>query len=152
MERYCQNNYSSEYDKYDCELNDKGRLLMKRIMIIDDDEQFRTMLKKMLEQNGYTTVEAANGERAMKEMERNPADIMIVDIIMPVMDGLETIIHMQREYPFVKLIAISGGGRIEPQNYLNSAEKLGAVCSFTKPIDNQELLSAIEELLTDLHH
>ena len=121
---------------------------MKRIMIIDDDKQFRTVLKKVLAQHGYPTVEAANGEDAMAQMECNPSDIVIVDIIMPVMDGLETIMKMQNEYPFVKLIAISGGGRIKPQNYLDSAEKLGAVCSFTKPIDNRQLLEAVEELTT----
>lgn len=122
---------------------------MKRIMIVDDDEQFRTMLKDVLEQNGYMTVEAADGGEAMEQMERNPADIVIVDVIMPVMDGLETIIRMRREYPFVRFIAISGGGRIEPQNYLDSAEKLGAFRSFSKPIDNQQLLAAVEELLAE---
>ena len=121
---------------------------MKRIMIIDDDEKFRAVLKKVLGHYGYTTVEAADGEKAMEEMERNPADIAIVDIIMPVMDGLETIIRMHSEYPFVKFIAISGGGRIGPQSYLDTAEKLGAFRSFTKPIDNRQLLKAVDELLT----
>jgi len=120
---------------------------VKHIMIIDDDQQFRHMLKTVLESSGYEISEAPNGAAAFKRMECKPADLIIVDILMPEMDGLETIIRMRDDYPFVKVVAVSGGGRIEPDNYLRSAEKLGALRTFTKPFDNQQLLTAVREML-----
>ncbi len=76
-----------------------------------------------------------------------PADLVIVDILMPSKDGIETIKEFARDFPEVKIIAISGGGLMTPQEYLGMAKKLGADVTLTKPFEPEELLEAIRELL-----
>ena len=75
-------------------------------------------------------------------------DLVITDIFMPMKGGLETIKELKRYCPDVKIIAISGGGKIEPSNYLESAKQLGAMCTLTKPIEKEELLKAVQECLS----
>lgn len=119
---------------------------MKRILIIDDDTQFRQMLRQTLERAGYEVVEAADGNEGIKLFREAPTDLVITDIIMPGKEGIETIIELQREFPDVKIIAISGGGRIEAEEYLGFAKKLKVAGTFEKLFDREELLEAIEEL------
>ena len=120
---------------------------MANILIIDDDDQFRTMLRKMIERNGYEVIEASDGKEGINLYRKNPTDIIITDLIMPGKDGIETIQELKKDFPDIKIIAISGGGRIGPQDYLHLAKMLGAKRTFTKPIELPELLKAIEELL-----
>ena len=120
---------------------------MKRILIIDDDFHVRDMMERLLRRAGYDAQLAANGAEAVKMHRENPMDLVITDIIMPEKEGLEIITEFRRDYPSVKLIAISGGGRIGPTNYLKMAKLLGAERTFAKPVDTPQLLSAIEELL-----
>ena len=117
------------------------------ILIIDDDNQFRTMLRKMIERNGYEVIEASDGKEGINLYRKNPTDIIITDLIMPEKDGIETIQELKKDFPDIKIIAISGGGRIGPQDYLHLAKMLGAKRTLTKPIELPELLKAIEELL-----
>ena len=120
---------------------------MPNILIIDDDNQFRTMLRKMVERNGYEVVEASDGKEGIKLYRKNPTDLIITDLIMPEKDGIETIQELRKDFPDVKIIAISGGGRLGPHDYLHLAKMLGAQRTLTKPIELDELLKAIEELL-----
>lgn len=120
---------------------------MKRILIIDDDTQFRQMLRQTLERAGYEIVEAADGNKGIKLFRQSPTDLVITDIIMPEKEGIETIVELKREFPDVKIIAISGGGRIKAEGYLNSAKGLKVERTFEKPFDKEELLEAIQELL-----
>jgi len=120
---------------------------MARILVVDDDEQVRTMLRLTLEGAGYETEDAPDGRSAMHLQERKPADLVITDIMMPDKDGLETILDLRRQWPEAKIIAISGGGRVIPHDYLDHAKLLGAEKVFTKPIEREELLTAIRELL-----
>jgi YesN/AraC family two-component response regulator len=120
---------------------------VKRILIIDDDFHVRDMMERLLRKAGYDAQLAENGVEAMKMHRENPMDLVITDIIMPEKEGMEVITEFRREYPSVKLIAISGGGRIGPANYLKMAKLLGAERTFAKPVDTSQLLSAIEELL-----
>lgn len=120
---------------------------MPNILIIDDDNQFRTMLRKMVERNGYEVVEASDGKEGIKLYRKNPTDLIITDLIMPDKDGIETIQELRKDFPDVKIIAISGGGRLGPHDYLHLAKMLGAQRTLTKPIELDELLKAIEELL-----
>lgn len=123
---------------------------MKRILIIEDDFHVRDMLERLLRKTGYDAQLAENGAEAVKMHRENPMDLVITDIIMPEKEGLEVITEFRREYPSVKLIAISGGGRIGSANYLKTAKLLGAERTFAKPVDTSQLLSAIEELLAPL--
>jgi len=118
-----------------------------RILVIDDEEEVRDILKQMLELEGYEVITAKDGNEGIKLFKQNPADLVITDIIMPDKEGIETIIELRREFPDVKIISISGGGRIGPHDYLAMAKKLGAERSFTKPFERKKILQAIEELL-----
>ena len=120
---------------------------MANILIIDDDNQFRTMLRKMIERNGHEVVEASDGKEGIKRYRKNPTDLIITDLIMPEKDGIETIQELKKDFPDIKIIAISGGGRLGPQDYLHIAKMLGAKRTLTKPIELPELLKAIDELL-----
>lgn len=121
---------------------------MATILIIDDDTQLSSMLKQLLERHGYDVLTASDGNQGIKMFHEKGADLIITDLIMPGKEGIETIAEISQDFPDVKIIAISGGGRLKPDNYLNLAETFGAMRSFTKPVDRKELLSAIEELLS----
>ena len=85
----------------------------------------------------------------MQKMREQPADLVITDLIMPEQEGLETISTLRKEFPMVKIVAISGGGRIGPEAYLPAARELGANLVFSKPFDVKEFVAAIRGLLED---
>lgn len=120
---------------------------MERILIIDDEQQIRSMLRLMLEREGYEVVEAPDGIEGIKAYRQKPADLIITDLIMPNKDGIGMIIDLHKEYPDVKIIAMSGGGLNKPEGYLKGAKKLGAVCTLTKPIDREKMLQAVKKTL-----
>ena len=120
---------------------------MARILIIDDDPQILDMLGQTLEREGYDIVKALNGNEGIKLYRENHVDLIITDIIMPEKDGIETIFELRKDLPDLKIIAISGGGRIEPEEYLFVAQKLGVQRTFAKPVARAELLKAVRELL-----
>ena len=120
---------------------------MAHILIIDDDDQFRNMIRQLMERNGHEVEEASGGKEGIRLYRENPTDIIITDLIMPGKDGIETIQELKKEFPDVKIIAISGGGRVGPQDYLHLAKMFGARQTLTKPINLSELLNAIDELL-----
>ena len=120
---------------------------MARILIIDDESQIRSMLRLMLERVGYEVIEAADGMEGIRQYRDNPADLIITDLIMPNKDGIGMIIELKKEFPQVKIIAMSGGGVNRPEGYLDGAKKLGATRTLTKPIDRDEMLNAVRETL-----
>lgn len=120
---------------------------MARILIIDDDILIREMLSQMLEKEGFEVAYAENGIKAERIYRKTPVDLVITDIIMPDKEGLETIVELRRDFPHIKIIAISGGGRIGPEPYLKMAKSMGAMFTFVKPIDRKELLDAIGKAL-----
>ena len=120
---------------------------MALILIIDDEPQIRSMLKLMLEREGYEVAEAPDGIEGIRNFRQNPADLIITDLIMPNKDGIGMIIDLKKEFPNVKIIAMSGGGLNKPEGYLKGAQKLGAVCTLIKPIDRDEMLRAIKDVL-----
>ena len=120
---------------------------MTHILIIDDDLQILDMLSQTLEREGYEVITASDGKEGLRLYRENPVDLIITDIIMPGKEGIETIMDLRREFPHVKIIAISGGGQIDAEQYLSMAQKLGAQRTFIKPFARTELLKAIMELL-----
>ena len=119
---------------------------MINILVADDEEAIRIALKRLLNKAGYVVECVENGIEAMRKLELKSADIVITDIIMPEQEGIETIRMIKKKIPEIGIIAISGGGRNGPSDYLTIAKMLGADFTFTKPWDNQELLDAITEL------
>ncbi len=122
---------------------------MKNILIIDDDIDFRSMLKKLLEKNHYQVFEARDGLEGMRTLNSQQVDLVVTDIIMPDMDGIETIMKLRTDFPKTRVIAISGGGRIGPTDYLNAARALGATHVLSKPFPNEEFLEHVAELLNE---
>lgn len=121
--------------------------MMKKILIIDDEPHILLMLKKMLERNGYEIDLAANGNEGLKLFNKNPSSLVITDIIMPEKEGLETIREMRRLQPDLKIIAMSGGGKVSADNYLEIAKIFGASKVIEKPFTQKEMVSAVNELM-----
>ena len=120
---------------------------MAVIMVVDDERQTRMMLRQMLERANYKVMEAENGYEAIQIFRQHPVDLIIMDLIMPRKEGIETIIEMRAEFPYIKIIAMSGGGRVSSGPYLELAAKLGALRTLAKPIEREVLLDSIREVL-----
>jgi CheY-like chemotaxis protein len=120
---------------------------MPNILLVDDDESFRNMLHKTLERAGYQVEDAPNGQAALEVYQQRPSDLIITDLVMPEREGLETILELRRLYPSVKIIAMSGGGRINAKNDLIMAKKLGAKQTLAKPFSHQEILDVVAQVL-----
>lgn len=122
---------------------------MKRILIIDDDQYILVMIKKMLEREGFETELASNGEEGLERFVEVPIDLVICDILMPEKEGLETIREMMKLDPDLKIIAMSGGGRVSSKNYLKNARAFGAARVLGKPFSRIQMVSTVHELLGD---
>ena len=120
---------------------------MARLLIVDDDNMVRAMLQQMLERAGYDVIAAKNGVEAELICSQKKPNLVITDIVMPEKEGLELIRDLKLMFPDIKLIAISGGGRISSDDYLTIARGLGAIYTLKKPISQVELLNTIKELL-----
>ena len=125
---------------------------MAKILVVDDDDAVLMILRKMLETASHDVTTAENGIQALKCLRNQLPDIVILDIIMPEKEGFETIVELRRDYPNLKIIAISGGGSVGATNYLKLAKTLGAHLTIEKPIRMKELLAAIEHRVpTETH-
>ncbi len=121
---------------------------MARILIIDDDVNFLKMLRQMLERAGHTVIGAANGKIGAKLFRDERTELIITDIFMPEKDGIELIRELKKEFPTVRIISMSGGGRKSEFAFLKIAETFGADRSLSKPFERQEVLEAIQELVS----
>ncbi len=119
---------------------------MPRILVVDDEEQVRRVLRLVLERAGYEVDTAADGNEAVAIFDPSRHDVVITDIVMPEKEGIETIQELRQKSAGVRIIAISGGGRISPEEYLDWAKRFGVHCTFTKPINRDELLDTLAAL------
>ena len=121
---------------------------MLDILLIEDDHQHRMLVKRLLEDEGYTVRTAKNGKKGLESYMQRPATVVITDIFMPVMDGIEVIRVLSRQQPRPVMIAMSGGTRIiSAQSTLDPAQILGAQQTLCKPFSRQDLNMALESLL-----
>jgi CheY-like chemotaxis protein len=121
--------------------------MKKRLLLVDDDPWILQGLRRLLlplQECDLTF--AANGQEALNVLAHTPIDIVITDIMMPVKEGLETIIAIRRDFPRVKIIAMSGGGSLGTRQYLEIAKALGASCVVQKPFSRTTLLAAIQQV------
>jgi len=114
---------------------------MATILVIDDQEPVRSLLRIVLEEAGYEVLEASNGRLGLELYRERAADLIIIDMVMPEMNGLELMVELTRSFLNVKVIAVSGG--LESEGPLNEAKLLGARQTLKKPFDINELLSAV---------
>ena len=120
---------------------------MKRILVVDDEAQIRTVLTQMLEQEGYEVQTAENGEDGFNLVRKQVFDLVITDMIMPVKDGLKFIMELIKDYPDLKILAISGGGAIKADRYLTMAGYLGDIATLEKPFKRDRLLELVRQQL-----
>ena len=114
---------------------------MATILIIDDEEIIRVLLRSALEAEGYEVTEAANGREGLELYRQRPTNLVITDIVMPELNGLDMLLELTREFLHAKVIAISGAG--EEKNVLDVAKLLGARQTLQKPFSIPHLLGAV---------
>ena len=119
----------------------------KKVVVIDDDAQIRRVIELKLRTQGYEVITAASGKEGLNLIKSKQPDVVITDIIMPEKDGIEVITEVLRDFPNVKIIAMSGGGRVGPEEYLNWTKTLGVQHTFIKPFTCNEILEAVNELV-----
>ena len=123
---------------------------MSSILVVDDEDQIRHLIRETLEQSGYHVTEARDGKEALQQCRLAPADLVIMDTLMPDQDGMETTATLRREFPNVKVIAITGGSEmIGILNFLDVAKMLGAHRALQKPFEMTTLLDTVEAELKD---
>ena len=114
---------------------------MATILVIDDQEPIRGLLRRALEEANYEVLEASNGRLGLELYRERLAELVITDIFIPEMNGLEMMLELNRNFPEVKVIVMSGG--LESEGALNVAKQLGARQTFQKPLDIETLLYAV---------
>ena len=110
------------------------------VLIIEDQASVRMLLARVLEDAGYQVYEATNGRQGLEQFHARPVDLVITDLEMPEMNGLEVILELTRAFLDVKVIAMSGRATEE----LQKAKLLGARQTFPKPLDLHALLHAVQ--------
>jgi len=116
---------------------------MARVLVVDDEEQFRTMARHLLEAEGHEVIEAASGQEGIDQFRALAPDIVVTDMVMPGKSGVEAIEAIRQENPSVRIIAISGSGGIAASDFFKSARKAGADATLAKPFHLGEFLQAL---------
>ena len=124
-------------------------LLPATVLVIDDDPNMVESLAMMLEDHGFRVLTANNGIRGLRVFREQRPAAVLTDIIMPEQDGIETILQIRRERSEVKIIAISGAGRVGRTDFLTMASKLGADATFEKGRNASELIELLKGMLGD---
>jgi len=119
---------------------------MAKILVIDDEEQIRGLLKRVFQNQGHRVITADNGAVGLKMMAQELFDLVITDIFMPEKEGMETIIEIKRDYPTVKILAVSGGDS-QGYDYLPMTKPLGADACLNKPFSNEDIVRLVDGLL-----
>jgi CheY-like chemotaxis protein len=125
--------------------------LKRRVLIIDDESEVRLLLNRTLTQAGYEVVAVASGNEGTRACRQYSFDLIIIDMVMPEKDGLETMMEIRRGSPNARIIAMSGAPRAPIMDPLNLAVKLGAVASITKPFTPDEFLGSVLQHLPHAH-
>jgi YesN/AraC family two-component response regulator len=116
---------------------------MKRILIVDDNMMMRRLIRNVFRDHDYAITEAKNGLEGLKLADKNTFDLVITDIVMPEMEGIEFIMQLKKNFPETKIIAISGG---KPY-YLYMAKKLGIDAVFTKPLNHSDFVNTVKNIV-----
>ena len=120
---------------------------MKQILVIDDDSMTLEVLRKILEAEGYQVVTALNGQKGLDAFHQTSIDLVITDLVMPVKDGLRTIMELRKEDQNIPIIAISAGGAIAKERYLTAAQYLDNIVAIPKPLKRKEIIQTVRKLL-----
>lgn len=117
------------------------------ILVVDDDGDVREMLCRMLEQDGHRAVPAEGGRQALEQLNSLTPDLVITDVVMPEVDGLEVLLKLRSLAPSAGALVMSGGGRAAPELSLEAARNLGVCAVLHKPFTRAEMLCAVHQAL-----
>lgn len=121
---------------------------MAKILVVDDELSIRVMLTHMLEQDGHEVIVAEDGEQGIILYHENLPDLVISDLVMPNKNGIDMILELKKEYPELRMLAISGGGGITGAfDYLPTAKLVGANNILKKPFGINDLRTALNDVL-----
>ena len=126
--------------------NGRGKFLA-RILIIDDNPDVLSAVDRVLTAEGHTVTDAPGSAEGIRLHREHPFDLILTDILMPGKEGISTIIDLRKEYPNLKIIAMSGGGEFEPFGVLDIARRVGADRTIPKPFSRGELIDAVNGVL-----
>ncbi|MDP4099224.1 response regulator [Paenibacillus sp. P96] len=118
----------------------------KKVLIVDDQNGIRILLMEVFSSEGYETFQAANGKIALEIVERETPDLVLLDMKIPGMDGLEILKHIKTGNPEIKVIMMTAYGELD---MIKEATELGALMHFTKPFDIDEMRVAVNGQLKD---
>jgi CheY-like chemotaxis protein len=121
---------------------------MARIVIIEDDDALRPVLLQSVRKLGHEACAEPDGKAGLRRVRAEPPDLVITDMVMPEKEGVATIRELRRDFPAVKILAISGGGRGNSADYLAYAKRFGATATLAKPFSRDELRAVLEKILT----
>lgn len=121
---------------------------MSMILVVDDDPTVRMIAVEILTTAGHQVVEAADGDEALKLVAGNAFDLVVLDMLMPNKDGLETIVELRRARPQIRILAISSGGRMDASQLLRMALVFGADETMAKPLRSEPFSEAVARLLS----
>lgn len=119
---------------------------MRHILLVDDDPDIREVLGSVLTHEGYWVRTAATGVEAIRTIRTSQPDIVITDILMPDMTGLELIMQLRSAKPRLRVVAISGGGEVAQDACLRIAERIGAHHILTKPVMPKDLIFLLKTI------
>ncbi|SMF36289.1 response regulator transcription factor [Desulfovibrio gilichinskyi] len=120
---------------------------MKTFLIIDDDPKMLDLLKHYLRDESVEILTALDGEEGLELFKTNTIDLVIIDIFMPNMDGIQTILEIKQKKIESKILVISGGGEYTGLEYLKQAKALGAKAALVKPFSQEELLKTVHSMM-----
>jgi len=121
---------------------------MKTILLVDDEDLLREGLREILEASDYQVIEARDGEEGLSQFAVSSVDLVITDVVMPNLDGVDFVSRLRETFPDVPILTISGGSRVVSARFgLDSALLSGANASLTKPFSAKQLIEKVRELL-----
>lgn len=119
-----------------------------RVLLIEDDDQTRRMLREALESQGYAVLESVNGKEGLSMFQAQPVDLVICDLVMPEKGGISTIQELGKLAPNLKIIAISGYSRAMGENTLEYTRRLGTMGTMSKPFALSEMMAMVNKAIS----
>ena len=119
--------------------------MTKTVLVVDDDKLIRASYHLLLKRKGYTVLLADDGDAAISMLHAAPVDVVVLDVLMPKKEGIETLMEIKRAFPSVKVIVMTGGGARDKYDFLTVAKKFGADGVIRKPMTPATLLAAIAD-------
>ena len=120
---------------------------MPRVLVIDDEDSVRSFCRDALQKHGYEVAEAADARLGIEMFRQRRADVVLMDVLMPRMDGAEATERLMHEFPGARVVAMSGGWKRHPEFFLCEARMAGARETIGKPFTAQELIEVIGRVL-----